>query len=371
MKSVLELHRKAMEYADTAFVALHTGDSARAREFYFKALKYERNAATRVANRPVEPTRSVLYRSAASMALNCGDLREAERLIATALSGDPPEEIADELRDLLEEVHFERHLGLRGIVLGHGECQLSLLGNAVGIGMVESHQFFGRVKDADTLIHRTALRKKGIPYKDRIDKTTRDVVDVFVSVPKAACFAVTFKIGSPEQMNLPGIGLSVEVFDDLLTCLELYDKSDEEALKSQITEEPYYNNFIALAGKIAPDGNDVKKVVFSALRDGKPKSITLNKPQADISKSAGPVAHVKEGNEEPLKFIGRLNFADSRTGKTRTVQLEISPGRFQRVIVPEGMMADIVKPMFESTVCITGRPKGKSIRLESITEIPE
>jgi hypothetical protein len=35
-------------------------------------------------------------------------LREAERLIAVALSGDPPDEIAEELRDLLEQVYFDR-----------------------------------------------------------------------------------------------------------------------------------------------------------------------------------------------------------------------------------------------------------------------
>ena len=42
--------------------------------------------------------------SAASLALECGDYREAERLIAVALSGEPPDEIAEELRDLLDEV---------------------------------------------------------------------------------------------------------------------------------------------------------------------------------------------------------------------------------------------------------------------------
>jgi hypothetical protein len=40
--------------------------------------------------------------------LECGDLREAERLIAVALSGDPPDEIAEELRDLLDMVYFNK-----------------------------------------------------------------------------------------------------------------------------------------------------------------------------------------------------------------------------------------------------------------------
>ena len=52
-----------------------------------------------------EPSRSVLHRSAASLAEQCGEFREAERLIAVALSGNPPEEIAEELRDLLQQVY--------------------------------------------------------------------------------------------------------------------------------------------------------------------------------------------------------------------------------------------------------------------------
>ena len=38
---------------------------------------------------------------------------EAERLIAAALSGDPPDEIAEELRDLLEQVYFGGKKGRR------------------------------------------------------------------------------------------------------------------------------------------------------------------------------------------------------------------------------------------------------------------
>jgi hypothetical protein len=43
----------------------------------------------------------VLHRSAASLAVECFQLREAERLIGRALAGNPPPDIADELRDLL------------------------------------------------------------------------------------------------------------------------------------------------------------------------------------------------------------------------------------------------------------------------------
>ena len=57
-----------------------------------------------------EPTRSILFRSAASLAVDCNELREAERLIGIGLSGNPPPDIAEELRDLFEKVNFQRHL---------------------------------------------------------------------------------------------------------------------------------------------------------------------------------------------------------------------------------------------------------------------
>ncbi|HEX5271222.1 MAG TPA: hypothetical protein VFW33_12065, partial [Gemmataceae bacterium] len=65
-------------------------------------------AALAASDPSLEPTRSVLHRSAASLALECGEYREAERLIATALAGSPPETIAEELRDLLHRVYFDR-----------------------------------------------------------------------------------------------------------------------------------------------------------------------------------------------------------------------------------------------------------------------
>jgi hypothetical protein len=43
------------------------------------------------------------------LAVECSQLREAERLIGRALSGNPPDDIANELRDLLlEEIYSHR-----------------------------------------------------------------------------------------------------------------------------------------------------------------------------------------------------------------------------------------------------------------------
>jgi hypothetical protein len=106
MKSTGEYHDLAMESADRAMAARRQGADEQAKAWFREALDYERHAAEIVAPDPtLEPTRSVLHRSAAALAIECGELREAERLIARALAGNPPDEIADELRELWQTVY--------------------------------------------------------------------------------------------------------------------------------------------------------------------------------------------------------------------------------------------------------------------------
>ncbi len=107
MSPMHDLHHQAMRLVDEAERLRRGGNPQAAREHLRQAFEQERQAAAvAAADLTLEPTRSVLHHSAASLALECGALREAERLIAAALSGNPPEEIAEELRDLLEQVYF-------------------------------------------------------------------------------------------------------------------------------------------------------------------------------------------------------------------------------------------------------------------------
>jgi hypothetical protein len=106
MSQIEALHERAMALSDEAFLAKRQGDQLRALRLSHEALRNEVAAAELVKdNLAAEPTRSVLYRSAASLAIDCEEYREAERLIATALAGNPPVEIAQELRDLLLQIY--------------------------------------------------------------------------------------------------------------------------------------------------------------------------------------------------------------------------------------------------------------------------
>lgn len=105
MKKAIKLHREAMDLADQAVTAQRRKARDEATQLFKQAFERERAAAVIFVNDfDAEPTRSVLLRSAASLALDCQEYREAERLIAAALWGNPPAELYDELRELLVEL---------------------------------------------------------------------------------------------------------------------------------------------------------------------------------------------------------------------------------------------------------------------------
>lgn len=116
MSQIQDLHKQAMDLAEMAQVAKLKGDSVLALQLSKQAFEKERLAAELiVSNLAAEPTRSVLHRSAATLAIDCGEIAAAERLIAIALSGNPPQEIAEELKDLFVQINIDKYFARRGI----------------------------------------------------------------------------------------------------------------------------------------------------------------------------------------------------------------------------------------------------------------
>lgn len=94
-----------MEYTDQSFLARRYGE--REKYLHYTRLAFEKEAAAAdlmVDKLDIEPTRSVLHRSAATLAWRCEMYDEAKRLIYRALDGNPPAEIEYELNDLLDKV---------------------------------------------------------------------------------------------------------------------------------------------------------------------------------------------------------------------------------------------------------------------------
>lgn len=124
MSQIQTFHQQAMDLAEAAAVARLRGAIKQATQLTRQAFEQETQAANLIAGvLDAEPTRSVLHRSAASLAIECGELRAAERLIATALSWNPPPEIAEELKDLFIQINLSQYLKRQGIDIDIKELQ--------------------------------------------------------------------------------------------------------------------------------------------------------------------------------------------------------------------------------------------------------
>jgi hypothetical protein len=103
--NTIEVHRKGMLLAQDAHVAQFRGDNATALQLFSAAFDLERAAALDLADAHDKAlTRAVLFRSAASLAMNSGRFEEGEAMIKMGLSGNPPREIADELREVAQGI---------------------------------------------------------------------------------------------------------------------------------------------------------------------------------------------------------------------------------------------------------------------------
>jgi hypothetical protein len=365
MTEVAALHREAMALAAQAALASNEHRCVDAEALYRAAFIRERQAAmTLLGALDLEPNRSSLFRSAAALAMDCNEHRDAERLIAYALSGNPPEPIADELRNLWEQVYFRRHLELKGVKLEAGEVQMALSGQGVGFGIAPSDAVMGRVRNAEKILERIAERRAGRPFREGgpAQNEFRQSVELYLSVPRAASYAVTLRVGRPkEQTELSELVGTPEIIDEFLQLMLHFDRGDYERIRSCLPDEAYYNNFVGLAKQLAPDGDDITLVGFTAERNGEAQSLTITKTRDKRRGQPTPQEAPRE-----LTVTGRLLFADERRN-THIIRLIEDAGTEHKIAVPPGMMSDIVKPLWRDRVTVVGVQKRKTIHLQDIT----
>lgn len=102
VEQVNQLHEQAMDMAEEMYFAQRKKDVGEIKKWAKSAFDLEQKAAILLVNEyDIEPTRSVLFKSAACLAINAEMYQAAEQMIGFALSGTPPKEIRTELKNLL------------------------------------------------------------------------------------------------------------------------------------------------------------------------------------------------------------------------------------------------------------------------------
>lgn len=105
MQNLKKLHRKAMRISQEAFVEDIKGSKEKAKEMNLEAFELEKKVALSLKDQAEnQPTRAILFRSAAYLALKIENFEEAQELALEGLNHNPPENEKQEFLKILNIV---------------------------------------------------------------------------------------------------------------------------------------------------------------------------------------------------------------------------------------------------------------------------
>jgi hypothetical protein len=329
MMDLRTLHSEAMDLAEKAMIDRARGRIDAAKKHLAQALKKEESAARLAVQHGVpEPTRTILLKSAAHLAVDAGDLRLAEQLIGTALAGDPPEELAHELRGVFEEIGFHRHLDLRGVELQSNDAQLVLVGSSIAPGMAEADEFTSRVNTIERLVQRTSESEREIKYREQgpPTKQVERALKLFVGLPRAASYAVSLRVADYKNQAEFQFAESSQILNLVVDRLEMYDREQFTKLEEVIADKRYYENFIQLASSLAPDGDRVRLVGLTTMRNGQEKRLEMRRRSKSDEKT---IAFIP--SNESRRLYGRVFFINTKDQENPVIKLETEDGTDYRL----------------------------------------
>ena len=357
-KSIISVHEQAMDWADKARSARRERDEDAYVKFIEHAFELEKKAALMIQSEESEPTRSVLHRSAASLAYKCKMYREAEWLVSRALSGNPPGEIIGELRRLSRKVHFQLGLEEKDVTVSEQEFSMNLDGNQIIEGRAPVDLITQRITKLKKIFWNTIRIVNGLEFGSKA-RLKEQQYTLWVSALAPGSIQVVLKLGVSGQMSLSKMGGFDTIFDQVMTRFDLLSLGEYDQLQKHIGNDEYYCNFVALAKEIAPDGDDVETVKFDALIDGKQRRVNFYRQQQHFDEI--PLPNLLESRnglritDETITVRGILRYADSRDEHKVVKLRDAESGKTWKIIVPDAYMKDVVQPNFDENVEIVGK----------------
>lgn len=362
MTSWVESHNNAMDFTDEAMRAKRRGHLDDARELFEKALSSERKALQLMEGVVDEPIYSTMYRSAATLALDCERYRLAEQLAYTALAGEPPGYLIAELRHLAEEATFYTHPLSEGIESAEDGLNVSISGALVTRGQALWSDIIPRFDGVHILLNRmwdfVAGREHG-----GISGARTDGAPITIGTLVPGSIAVNMRIGQPAQERLPNIGWSDAVIMKTLQTVKAVNESKESELDTLIPIEAYRRTFYDLVKDFAPDGDRVSQVGFAGVVDGKEIRVPLRRTKASFG------SRTRTTHEPRHKTIfGRLQGADGFRKRGDQITVVDTNGTAHQVELPPGKIDDIVPRYWSVWVEVKCIGKGDTLTFLSISE---
>jgi hypothetical protein len=349
MSTVRELHNRAMKLAQLAMVARNTENLERAEALANEAYELESQAAYLVPeSQASEPTRSILFRSAASLAYQAKAYDVALKLVLTGLVGHPPRQIEQELNNLYDQIRYERQLQERIASVAEYGLEITMRGDAVGTGSIPYSEFKKRVDGTKQLIDRTVQRLMGQAYQGKGNAKFRPFSPV-LEAPREGSFIITLKLERSTGQQ-PLFFDANQVIDQIINGIQMVNNDEEQKLKDLMDGSlGYFRHFVTTTQDIAPDGKKISFVGFKSQL----QNVTLTKTQSEIE-IPQEVENAKLLDEpQTITISGVLDFVTERKGTENTVGLTTEEGTEYDILVQEGM-EDLVESRWKQYITIEG-----------------
>lgn len=337
MTTIKQWHHRAMERVDDGLAARRAGDHEKARLYYDEAVEWERKAAEASTT---QPSRSILFRSAAWMALEAEDPAEAERLAACGLmASDVPEKRKAELRAVAEEARMRLYTPMAPPGAAPA-IFLHLEGPAIAYGQAPPSVISTRQDALIRLLVRTAERKKKKPFRQKGKSTVISDLQPKV-VCEAASVVVRVALMGTEQRHM--WDENIEIVREVHRCLNYFYNHDERALHSRIHDPAYLNDFRLCATELTPDEKSVTSVdVMTSISGATQSPIRLRKR----------IPHETLPTEKKrTQLIGFFRGADE-TGKSSDIikLVERSTEKIYKIQVKNTSVEEMVRSLYGAMV---------------------
>lgn len=360
MASVRELHEKAMVAVQNAIVEKEAGNITLSKKLYQDAFELEKKAAHKLPKeQKSEPTRSIIFRSAASLAFQAGRFQESTQMIGEALSGYPNKRTFNELNILNEEVKLAIYNEENHYETSPDQFIFHLTGNAVSYGSIYYKEFLDRIDALQKLLRKTGSRLIDIPFSSKKEF----LVPSFHS-PKSGSFSMkislTIKHEDSGQTDL--VSCPTNVINEFIDCVRLAQENNDTELFERIEQESYLDHFLTQLKKIAPDGDRITSVDF-ILNDGMVSLKRLSKT-IPIGRAIVP-DEIGEIVLEDINITGILDYASSRSGGD-TIGITDNDNKRYDIKIKEGI-EDYVRSYYKKHVCVEGTYDQKWVYPKNIT----
>jgi len=314
----------------------------------------------------MEPARSILFQSAANIAYEAEMHDEAHKMIYAALSGNPPQHIANNLNALQENIQFSKHLISENLEISKNTLNISIFGSTVGDGIVPYDAFKRKIDAVEKMLNRTIQRKK-FPdtfVSDMMYKIRRQF-PIFVQALEPGCLSVALKLGLDEsnESNVVDRDMLESAIAEFATDIDLLNKDDFDALKTKINNDEYYKSITDIYKELLPDGTKIKGVNIVANVDETAIEIHITKTKQEMIslqtplEDTDPILNAEIGSE--LVLEGHLKMADS-TKKEPYVKLILSDDKEQKIFLDEATIDDVVSSYWDEYVAIKTLKKTKT-----------